>query len=208
MQPIVHFLLSLVAGFGVGLHLGKRSRKYTLIFLLALATCTIDMDHLLPVYHEAGIAIFHNFFVFILLPAVLFFIFFLYERTKDTSLGQRSFLVLSVMFLGAMLTDGISESGMTLFYPMNSQTYVFIDLGISLNSAFLTLTSGQVMLIIWGAIILGANFLETLIYNDVEGRVLLSDSTEKMKIRKKIKKWLPYVSGGIIMVILPRLNKK
>ena len=58
MQPIAHFLLSIVAGLGVGLHLDSRRQKAYLIFFLALITCAIDIDHLLPGYNESGIAIF------------------------------------------------------------------------------------------------------------------------------------------------------
>jgi hypothetical protein len=202
MQPVVHFLLSAVAGFGVGIHLENTKKKFLLIFLFALAAAAIDLDHLLPIYSESGIAIFHNIFVFILLPAELFLIFFIYERQKGTTIRQRSCLILSVMFIGAMLTDGISESGMTLFYPLNTQIYGFVNMQTAVEPTIFSLTSGQVILILWGMAIVGANLLETVIYNDVEGRKVPSNS-KVTKAKKTKKSWLGVIISGMPMIKLP-----
>jgi hypothetical protein len=200
MQPIVHFLLSIVAGLGVGLHLENKKNKTLIIVLLALATCAIDLDHLLPGYHATGIAIFHNIFVFILLPAELFLIFIILERQKSTTIKQRSCLILSVMFLGAMLTDGISESGMPLFYPLRMEMYGFVNLQASLEPTVFSLTSGQMILIIWGIVIVGANLLETLIFNDVEGQNIYSSRTKGSKAKHARKSWLPVIISGIPII--------
>jgi hypothetical protein len=197
MQPIVHFLLSIVAGLGVGLHLDNRRQKALIIFILALATCAIDLDHLLPGYHENGIAIFHNVFVFILLPAELFLLFFIFERQKSTTIGQRSSLIMSVMFLGAMLTDGISETGMPLFYPLRTEMYGFINMQTSMDPTVFSLTSGQVILIFWGMIIVGANLLESLIYKDVEGRNIPIKEPKQSSPRRS---WLPVIMGGMSII--------
>jgi hypothetical protein len=202
MQPIVHFLLSAVAGFGVGIHLKNTKKKFLLIFLFALATVAIDLDHLLPIYSENGIAIFHNIFVFILLPAEIFLIFFIYERQKGTTIRQRSCLILSVMFIGAMLTDGISESGMTLFYPLNTQIYGFINMQTTVDPTVFSLTTGQVILILWGMVIMGANILETVIYNDVEGRKVESNS-KNIDTKKTRKSWLGVIISGMPIIKLP-----
>lgn len=194
MQPIVHFLLSIVAGSGVGLHLDNKRQKAFLIFILALATCAIDLDHLLPGYNETGIAIFHNVFVFILLPAELFLIFFIFERQKSTSIGQRSCLIMSVMFLGAMLTDGISETGMHLFYPLRTEMYSFLNMQATVDPTVFSLTSGQIILIFWGIVIIGANLLESLIYKDVEGQNTPADQQKEKSTRRS---WLPVMIGGI-----------
>jgi hypothetical protein len=204
MQPIVHFLLSIVAGLGIGLHLDNKKDKVMLIFLLALITCAIDADHLLPGYSETGLAIFHNIFVFILLPAELFLVFFILERQKSTSIKQRSALILSVMFMGAMLTDGISESGMPLFYPLRTEMFGFINMRTELDATVFSLTSGQVILILWGCVIAGANLLETLIFNDVEGR---STYLKKSKAKHARKSWLPVIISGIPIIGLANFNK-
>lgn len=202
MQPIVHFLLSAVAGFGVGIHLENTKKKFLLILLFALSVVAIDLDHLLPIYSESGIAIFHNVFVFILLPAELFLMFFIFERQKGTTIRQRSCLILSVMFIGAMLTDGISESGMTLFYPLNTQIYGFVNMQTTVEPTIFSLTSSQVILILWGMVIIGANLLETVIYNDVEGRSTVSDS-KIVKAKKTRKSWLGVIISGIPIIKLP-----
>lgn len=204
MQPIVHFLLSIAAGLGIGLHLNNKKDKAILIFFLALITCAIDADHLLPGYSETGIAIFHNIFVFILLPAELFLVFFILERQKSTSIKQRSALIMSVMFLGAMLTDGISESGMPLFYPLRTEMFGFINMQTELNPIVFSLTSGQVILILWGCVIAGANLLETLIYNDVEGRCSYSKESKDKSARKS---WLPVIISGIPIIGLANFNR-
>jgi hypothetical protein len=167
MQPVVHFLLSIVAGLGVGLHYDNKHKKYLLIFLLALATTCIDLDHLLPIYKENGIKILHNFFVFIVLPSFLFLVFYVHERERKSSLGQRACLLLSVMFLGHMFLDGISGT-MSFFYPLHPDMFTLNNMGITLHPSFFTLTTGHVVFIIWGVLILGANMLETIIYDDVE----------------------------------------
>jgi hypothetical protein len=207
MQPIVHFLLSAVAGFGVGIHLEDKKKRFLLIFLFALAAAAIDIDHLFPVYNETGIAIFHNVFVFILLPAELFLVFFIYERQKGTTIRQRSCLILSVMFIGAMLTDGISESGMTLFYPLNTQIYGFINMQATVDPTVFSLTTGQVILILWGMVIIGANILETVIYNDVEGRKLESNS-KNIDTKKTRKSWLGVIISGMPIIRLPNNSDK
>jgi hypothetical protein len=200
MQPIVHFLLSIVAGLGVGLHLESRRQKAYLIIFLALITCAIDLDHLLPGYHESGIAIFHNVFVFILIPAFLYFSFSIMERGKSTSLRQRSALLLVVMFIGAMFTDGISESGMPLFYPLRLEMYTFINMGATVDPTVFALSSSQIILIMWGAAIAGANLLETLIYNEVEGRAPQRSGSEKKEIGHKRRSWLPVIIGGFPLI--------
>ena len=168
MQPIEHFFLSLIAGLGVGLHLDNKTRKYLLLILLAFAAASIDLDHILPIYHETGLKIFHNFFVFLVLPFSLFLVFYVYERGKSSTLGQRTCLVLSVMFIGHMFLDGVSGT-MPFFYPIRSEMFTMNNMGITVDSAFLTLTSLHVILIIWGVVIIGGNLVENLIHNDVEG---------------------------------------
>ena len=204
MQPIAHFLLSIVAGYGVGLHLDNKRHKALMIILFALATCAIDLDHLLPVYNETGIAIFHNAFVFVLFPALLYLTFFIMEREKSTSIKQRSCLILVVMFLGAMFTDGISESGMPLFYPLRTEMYTFINMETTVDPTIFSLSSAQVILIIWGAAIAGANLLETLIYNDVEGKDSLNSGSKTSQTTYKRRSWLPVIIGGIPVIGLSR----
>jgi hypothetical protein len=200
MQPIAHLLLSIVAGLGVGLHLDNRRQKAFIIIFLAIITCAIDIDHLLPGYNETGIAIFHNVFVFILIPAFLYFTFFILERQKSTSLKQRSCLILVVMFLGAMFTDGITDSGMPLFYPIRSEMFGFINMETTLDATLFSLSSAHVILIIWGIAIAGANLLESLIYNDVEGQNIQSPQSKVGKTASKRKSWLPVIIGGFPLI--------
>jgi len=168
MQPIEHFFLSLIAGLGVGLHLDNKMRKYLLLIFLAFVTASIDLDHILPIYQETGVKIFHNFFVFLLLPFSLFLVFYMYESGKSSTMGQRACLVLSVMFIGHMFLDGVTGT-MPFFYPIQSEMFTMNNIGITVDSSLLTLTSLHVILIIWGVVIIGGNLVENLIYNDVEG---------------------------------------
>lgn len=199
MQPIVHFLMSIVAGLAVGLHLESKLRKYSLILILAIAATCIDLDHLLPVYHLNDVKALHNVFVFIVLPIALFLIFYVYERGKGSSLGQRACLLLTVMFVGTMFLDGISESGLPLFYPFSSERYAIANMGVTIDATLFTLTSEQMIMIIWGAMILAANLVETLTYNDVEGRkpsgLTFWDRTTHTKEKRTL---LPaFNSGGL-----------
>ncbi|UCE75151.1 MAG: hypothetical protein JSV56_05455 [Methanomassiliicoccales archaeon] len=208
MQPMVHFLLSIIAGLGVGLHIKNKSRKYLLILLCAVATTGIDLDHLFPIYQNSGVKLFHNVFVFLIIPMVLFSIFYFYEQGKKLSIGQRGCVLLAVMFVGHMFLDGVSGS-MSFFYPFSPDKYAIIDVGITLDSSIFALTSLHVILIIWGAVILGANFLETLIYNDVEGRMHVGIEGVKDTVKSKNKKtWLPVVINGLLFVKVHLLYNK
>lgn len=184
MQPIVHFLLSIVAGLGVGMHLENKIKKNSMILFLALACTCIDIDHLFPIYQNSGIKIFHNVFVFIVIPIILFLIFYFYEHKKNSSIGQRACILLAVMFLGHMFLDGISGS-MPFFYPLRPERYTIINIGVTINPSFFKITSLEMIMIIWGGIILCANLLETLIYNDVEGKVSSIQFSDEKCISKK-----------------------
>jgi hypothetical protein len=195
MQPPVHFLLSVVACLGVGLHLKNKYRKYLLIALVALVTTGIDLDHFLPIYQESGIAIFHNIFVFIILPATIFWMFFIYEQKKTTSLGQRLSLLFCVSFMGHMFLDCVLGGTLPLFFPISFGLSTISNIGITMDPAVFSLTSDQMILIIWGAIIFGANILETLIYNDIEKNEYTQNiETHKKEWRKDTKGHLPLFS--------------
>jgi hypothetical protein len=198
MQPIVHFLLSLVAGLGVGLHLENKAKKYLLISLLALSTACIDLDHILPIYQETGVKIFHNFFVFVLIPSALFFTFYVKENKKSSTIGQRACMLLSVMFLGHMFLDGASGT-MPFFYPFRSEMFTMSNIGITIEPTLFTLTSLQVVLILWGAVIIGANLLENIIYRDVEGSELFDLDLNNKPQNKERKSLLP---SALTMIFL------
>lgn len=197
MQPIIHFLLSIVVGIGVGLHLDSKIKKYSLILLLAFAATCIDLDHLLPIYQETGIKIFHNVFVFVFFPVALLLIFCVYERGNGSTIKQRSCLLLCVMFVGHMFLDAISESGLPIFYPFRSDRFTVCNLGITIHPSIFTLTSEQVILLIWGAIICFANLYETITYNNVERRkpIRLELGRHRPYIKRR-KSWLPAIIHG------------
>jgi hypothetical protein len=189
-------MLSLIAGLGVGLHLENKRKKYFLIFLMAgIATC-IDMDHLLPIYQETGVKILHNVFVFIVLPVSIFLALVVYEWGKGSTIKQRSSLLLCVMFLGHMFLDAISDSN-PLFYPFRTDRFTVSNMGIAIDSPILSLTSEQVLLMIWGLVIFGANIVETLTYRDVEQREQSKfDYKSYRNSYKSRKSWVPDIIYG------------
>jgi len=198
MQPIVHFLLSILAGLGVGLHLENKIKKYSLILLLALGATSIDLDHLLPIYHESGVKIFHNFFVFIALPVTLLLTSFVYEHKKGSTIKQRTCLLLCVMFAGHMFVDSFSGDGLPLFYPFRSEMLRVSNMGITIHPILFTLTSDQVIMIFWAVIICLANLYETLTYNEVECKKPFVLELKWFRTKNKAKKsWLPTVIGGL-----------
>ncbi len=207
MQSIVHFLLSIVAGLAIAPHIENRTKKYSLIFLLALATTSIDLDHFLPFYQETGIKIFHNVFVFVVFPIALFLAFCLYERKKGSSIMQRVSLLLCIMFVGHMFLDAISAGGLPLFYPLSSFKFTIGEMAVASDSPVFSLTSAQVLMLIWGAMIFGANIAETLIYNDVEGHGSY-DSWLKSpwKYIKSKKTHLPSFNSGMLS-LKPRFTQ-
>jgi membrane-bound metal-dependent hydrolase YbcI (DUF457 family) len=169
MQPIEHFLLSLIAGIGVGLHLDNIKKKYLIIFILACIATAIDLDHLLPMYTQGGIKAFHNIFLLIFFPVVLFIGASVYESRKGGSIYQRNMLILAVLFVGHMLQDSMTGN-IPLFYPISKGQYTVISLGFTVDSVLFSLTTQQSLLLIWGGIIAFANLVETVIYRCEEGK--------------------------------------
>jgi hypothetical protein len=170
MQPIAHFLLSVIAGIGVGLHLEGKVKKYLIIMILALLTTAIDLDHLLPIYTQSGIKAFHNIFVFVLFPVFVFMVSAIYERNKLTTSYQRISILLAVMFVGHMCQDGMT-GGLPLFYPMQEERFTVAAIGFTVDPVLFSFTSQQSLLLIWGGIIALANIVEKVIFNNVEGKV-------------------------------------
>lgn len=166
MTPIIHFLASIVAGIGIGLHY---KRKYSLILLLAFIALFPDLDHFIPTMGQ-GIKAFHNVYVFFTLPLIIFLICYLYELTRKegSTKYQRIGLVFFVMLVGHMFLDGIEGGAMTLYFPLSTEQFVLSDISFSPHPYF-ALSSAQTLLIIWGAIILATNLIETRIYNRHEG---------------------------------------
>lgn len=216
MEPIVHFLLSVIAGLGIGLHMGNKNKKYLMIILMAILATALDLDHLFPGYAEGGLKIFHNIFIFINIPVILLLSLIIWERGKGTTQKQRNALLLCVMFPGHMFTDIISGAGVSLFYPFNTNTVTVGNIGLSVNSPLFSLQAYQVLLIFWGAVIVCANLAETFTYLDVEGRKLPRLEYEGRKTSQgKPRSWLPtfytqepysqkaVFRGGIAMEYMP-----
>lgn len=185
MQPIEHFLLSLIAGIGVGMHLKGRVRKYFVILILALLTTSIDLDHLLPIYDQSGIKAFHNIFVLVLFPVALFMGFMIFENNKGKTSYQRISMLLAVMFVGHMFQDGMTGD-LPLFYPMQEGRFTVAAIGFTVHPVLFSFTSQQSLLLIWGGIIALANIVETVIFNSVEGKegVDLEKSYRKSNLRQ------------------------
>ena len=193
MQPIIHFLLSILAGIGVGLHLESKIKKALLILFLALATTSIDLDHLLPIYQESGIKILHNMFVFVVIPVALFLIFYVYEHGKGSTIKQRTCLLLCVMFVGHMFTDSISD-GLPIYYPFQSDTFMVGNIGITIIPDIFSLTSEQMIMIVWATIICWANLLETLTYREVECRKPFKLGLSDIRTySKRMRSWFPAI---------------
>jgi hypothetical protein len=62
------------------------------------------------------------------------------------------------------------------------------DIGITIDSLIISLSSDQVLFIIWGAVILCANLTETFTFRDVEGRLQKDRYLEDIKLEEKVQK--------------------
>ena len=169
MQPIIHFLMSIVAGLGVGLHLDNKIRKYLLLGALALVTTGIDLDHVLPLYETIGVKIFHNVFVFVVLPVSLLLLFMVLDKKRESTIRQRTMLGLCVMFAGHMFIDSIT-TGVPLYYPFTSARFTLMEMGMVIDAKVFSLTSWQMIMIFWAVMIIVANLVENMIYKDAEGK--------------------------------------
>lgn len=158
MDPLFHFVFAFIAGMAVNVRLRHR---VAWVIGAAFSAVLIDVDHFLFTYPRA----FHTVFVTVLLPALLFYAAYRYERKEDSIRLQSLVLLVFVMLNGHLVADLLNEGSIRLFYPVSQAAFsVPTDLTVMLNEQWLLVSPDGVALTLYGVIIGLAYFAEEFVY--------------------------------------------
>lgn len=113
MDTLFHFIFPLIAMMAARIKV-KHSIRVSII--LAAAAALIDVDHFFGLVARGT---FHNIFVTVLFPIVLFLIFF---KKKNKHYMHLS-LILLLFLVSHPILDMFTEGGVELFYPFSNQMY-------------------------------------------------------------------------------------
>jgi membrane-bound metal-dependent hydrolase YbcI (DUF457 family) len=158
MDPLFHFVFAFIAGMAVNVRL-----RHRVLWVLgaAFSAVLIDVDHFLFAYPRA----FHTVFVTWLLPALLFYVAYRYERGRESIRLQSLVLLLFVMLNGHLVADLFNEGAIRLLYPVSRASIsIPADLTVALNERWLLVSPEGVALTLYGMVIGLAYFAEEFIY--------------------------------------------
>ncbi len=161
MDSLFHFVFALIAALALDLH---KKHKLFFVFAVAVFAVIIDIDHFFgidPLYNKP----LHNLFVALLIPIILFYIAYRYERNKKprTTGLQKFMLIVAVMLLGHVIAD-MFYGEVKLFYPFSYEGYSFIDLALPQPFEYYDFVTSQgVAVLIYAIIILSVLFAEDFI---------------------------------------------
>lgn len=125
MDSLFHFIFSIIAALALDLH---KKHKFEFVISAASFAVLIDFDHFLG-WDAAYIKPLHNLIVGFLIPLLLFYLAYRYERSrkfKSIEL-QKFFLVVMAMLMGHLVAD-MFYGNIKLFYPISNQDYSFSTL--------------------------------------------------------------------------------
>ena len=160
MDTLFHFIFSIIVGMALA---PKIKHKIELVALAAFLSILIDIDHFLGFLTRGT---FHNIFVFLFLPFLLFLIAFIYERKKGAIILQTFFLLLLVMLSGHVVSDTFTEGKVALFYPFSTKEIGMISEGSRLLDSLhpAIIHKEGIGLAFYFLILAGAAFIEDFIY--------------------------------------------
>lgn len=158
MDTLFHFVFGFIAGMAVNVRLRHRPLW---VAGVALAAVLIDMDHLIFAYSRT----FHTLFVTVLIPALLFYAAYRYERGTG-SVRYQSLVILFFVMLNGHLVADLFGSDLKLFYPLSDAAYgVPAAWKIAfLREEWLVVGPDGVALALYGLIIAAAYYAEETIY--------------------------------------------
>jgi len=160
MDTLFHFIFSIIAGMALGLHL---KHKLEIVVLAAAFSLLIDLDHFGGFITRGS---FHNIFIFLLLPFVLFLLAYIYEKPKGQIKWQSFFLLLLVMLAGHVAADSFSEGKVLLFYPLSMKEIGMISEGTRMFDSIhpAVVEKEGIALALYFIILAGAVFIEDFIF--------------------------------------------
>ena len=164
MDPLFHFIFSVVVAFALGLH---RKHKAFFVIGVAVAASLIDLDHLISIFYNPVNSIyfapFHNLFFVILFPLILFLISFYKEKGTSSIKWQSFSLILFVLLFGHLLADSFDHPVFLLF-PFSSESFFFPNTALVFSHIYPLITSFGLMSLIYFIVISLVLFVEDFIY--------------------------------------------
>ncbi|MEK6843280.1 MAG: metal-dependent hydrolase [Candidatus Micrarchaeota archaeon] len=161
MDSLFHFVFSIIAAFALDLH---KKHKLEFVVFAAMFAVAIDFDHFL-FWDVDYVKPLHNLFVAVLLPLVLFYLAYRYERNKRprTTEFQKFALVLMAMLLGHLVAD-MFYGDIKLFYPLSNASSSFMDLPLpTAPEKYDFITTQGVAMLFYSIILLFIYFAEDFI---------------------------------------------
>lgn len=178
MDALFHFLFPLMATMAARLHV---KHGIETVIGLALLSMLLDVDHLFGVTR----ATFHNIFVTLLIPLIIVFIAFRYEKKGDYY-KTLSLALLLVVFSHPIL-DMFTEGGVAWLYPL-SNTYFAPQVNLSMAirgvEAPLVTTASLGLLIYFGMLML-VLFLEDFTRVAKHDRSTLRAAEDTIKLEER-----------------------
>ncbi len=185
-DSLFHFVFPFLAIMATGLRI-----KHRIVVAVALASLAVllDIDHFLGFVPRGT---FHNIFITLLLPALLFLIAFKFEKKGDfwKTVTLMSALVL---FSHPMVDMFVGDAGVRIFYPFSDKSYLFnfISVPVTLPNGFIAnvISSEGIGLSIFVLFIFGIIFVEDFVniltkYKSTERALKKTMKIEEKRIKK------------------------
>lgn len=115
MDTLFHAVFGFIAGMAVN---AKLKHRVFWVAIIAVGAVLIDVDHFIFAYPRT----FHNVFITVLLPALLFAAAYRYERGRDSIKYQSLVILLFVMLNGHLVAD-MFGSDLRLMYPLSTASF-------------------------------------------------------------------------------------
>jgi len=158
MDSLFHLAVSYLSGMAINPRLNHRPEEVLAVSILSVG---IDIDHLLFSYPRA----FHTVFIVLLLPSVLFYISYRYERNSESIKYQTLSILLFVMLSAHLLVDLFFEGTIRPFYPVSSFELVAPQIEINAIRENWIVISSEGFLLTLNALVVSLGFFaEKFIY--------------------------------------------
>lgn len=156
MDSLFHFILAILAGMAVGLHMKHGFRNIVFIALIAVL---IDVDH----FMFGGRSLFHNIFT-LLIPIGLFLFFYHFEKGKIKY--QSLSLILFAVLVSHFAADLFYGNSLPLLWPFSQTPFALPEwLMVKLvGTPYLIVSKEAIALLLGGGIIMLTHFVEDFIY--------------------------------------------
>lgn len=185
MDTLFHFIFPLIAMLAARI---KVKHSITVSITLAASTALLDVDHFFGLVARGT---FHNIFVTVLFPIILFLIFFKKGNKKYMHLS----LILLLFLVSHPILDMFTEGGVELLYPFSEQKYDLSKFSLTVPlpsgvNAYVVSTAG-VGLTIYFLLILSVIFIDDFLkYFEKDKKIGYTFEQTLKKEEKKIEKEL------------------